>query len=80
MHASTSEVSVAVRSSAAAEDLIDASFAGQQETLLNISGCQNLLHAIKYVFASLYDDRAIAYRVHQGFSHEDVALSLVSSI
>ena len=76
LHAGTSEVSVAVRSSATAEDLIDASFAGQQETLLNISGCQNLLHAIKYVFASLYDDRAIAYRVHQGFAHEDVALSV----
>jgi pyruvate, water dikinase len=70
-----SEVSVAVRSSATAEDLADASFAGQQETLLNISGLNNLLQAIKYVFSSLYDDRAIAYRVHKGFTHADVALS-----
>jgi len=69
------DVSVAVRSSATAEDLADASFAGQQETLLNIRGLDNLLTAIKYVFASLYDDRAIAYRVHKGFIHADVALS-----
>ena len=65
----------AVRSSATAEDLPDASFAGQQETFLNISGLDNILHAIKEVFASLYNDRAIAYRVHQGFNHEEVALS-----
>ena len=65
----------AVRSSATAEDLPDASFAGQQETFLNISGLENIVHAIKEVFASLYNDRAIAYRVHQGFNHEEVALS-----
>ena len=65
----------AVRSSATAEDLPDASFAGQQETFLNISGLDNLLHAIREVFSSLYNDRAISYRVHQGFAHEDVALS-----
>jgi pyruvate,water dikinase len=68
-------VSVAVRSSATAEDLPDASFAGQQETFLNINGLDNVLHAVKEVFASLYNDRAIAYRVHQGFAHADVALS-----
>ena len=60
--------SFAVRSSATAEDLPDASFAGQQETFLNIHGIDNLLAAIKHVFASLYNDRAISYRVHQGFS------------
>ncbi len=65
----------AVRSSATAEDLPDASFAGQQETFLNINGLDNILHAIQEVFASLYNDRAIAYRVHQGFAHADVALS-----
>jgi pyruvate,water dikinase len=65
----------AVRSSATAEDLPDASFAGQQETYLNINGLDNILHAVKEVFASLYNDRAIAYRVHQGFAHEHVALS-----
>ncbi len=65
----------AVRSSATAEDLPDASFAGQQETYLNIKGMENILHAIKEVFSSLYNDRAIAYRVHQGFVHADVALS-----
>ena len=65
----------AVRSSATAEDLPDASFAGQQETFLNIHGADNVLHAVKEVFASLYNDRAIAYRVHQGFDHHDVALS-----
>jgi len=65
----------AVRSSATAEDLPDASFAGQQETYLNIKGLDNILHAIKEVFSSLYNDRAIAYRVHQGFIHADVALS-----
>jgi pyruvate,water dikinase len=67
--------SFAVRSSATAEDLPDASFAGQQETFLNIHGYANILHAIKEVFASLYNDRAIAYRVHKGFAHSDVALS-----
>lgn len=66
---------VAVRSSATAEDLPDASFAGQQETFLNISGLDNIKHAIKEVFASLYNDRAISYRVHQGFTHSEVALS-----
>jgi pyruvate, water dikinase len=65
----------AVRSSATAEDLPDASFAGQQETFLNINGLDNILHAIKEVFASLYNDRAIAYRVHQGFDDEHIALS-----
>jgi len=65
----------AVRSSATAEDLPDASFAGQQETYLNIKGLENIVHAIKEVFSSLYNDRAIAYRVHQGFVHADVALS-----
>ena len=64
-----------MRSSATAEDLPDASFAGQQETFLNISGIENVLHAIKRVFASLYNDRAIAYRVHSGFDHSAVALS-----
>ena len=67
--------SVAVRSSATAEDLPDASFAGQQETFLNVTGVDNILLAIKDVFASLYNDRAIAYRVHHGFAHQDVALS-----
>jgi hypothetical protein len=65
----------AVRSSATAEDLPGASFAGQQETFLNINGIDNILHAISEVFASLYNDRAIAYRVHHGFAHEHVALS-----
>ncbi|HVN35018.1 MAG TPA: phosphoenolpyruvate synthase [Casimicrobiaceae bacterium] len=69
------DASWAVRSSATAEDLPEASFAGQQETFLNIKGLENILHAIKEVFASLYNDRAIAYRVHQGFAHADVALS-----
>ncbi|ORE86165.1 phosphoenolpyruvate synthase [Oceanococcus atlanticus] len=68
-------VSVAVRSSATAEDLPEASFAGQQETFLNVNGLDNVLAAIKEVFASLYNDRAISYRVHQGFAHEQVALS-----
>ncbi|GHT89923.1 phosphoenolpyruvate synthase [Betaproteobacteria bacterium] len=72
---SSSDTSFAVRSSATAEDLPDASFAGQQETFLNIVGLDNILHAIKEVFASLYNDRAIAYRVHKGFLHTDVALS-----
>jgi pyruvate,water dikinase len=70
------KVSVAVRSSATAEDLPDASFAGQQETVLNVNGLNDLLHAMKEVFASLYNDRAIAYRVHKGFAHADVALSV----
>jgi pyruvate,water dikinase len=69
------DASFAVRSSATAEDLPDASFAGQQESFLNIHGYENILHAIKEVFASLYNDRAIAYRVHKGFAHADVALS-----
>jgi pyruvate, water dikinase len=68
-------MSVAVRSSATAEDLPDASFAGQQETFLNIRGLENIKHAIREVFASLYNDRAISYRVHQGYAHIDVALS-----
>jgi pyruvate,water dikinase len=68
-------ISVAVRSSATAEDLADASFAGQQDTFLNISGLANVLHAIKEVFASLYNDRAIAYRVHKGYTQADIALS-----
>jgi pyruvate,water dikinase len=67
--------SVAVRSSATAEDLAAASFAGQQDTFLNISGLENVLYALKEVFASLYNDRAIAYRVHQGYAHADIALS-----
>ena len=69
------DIAVAVRSSATAEDLPDASFAGQQETFLNIRGIDNILIAIKEVFASLYNDRAIAYRVHKGFEHAGVALS-----
>ena len=72
---SGAEISVAVRSSATAEDLPDASFAGQQETFLNVLGIDNVLHAIKEVFASLYNDRAIAYRVHHHFDHAAVALS-----
>src|SRR5918999_1249194 len=68
-------VSFAVRSSATAEDLPDASFAGQQETFLNVRGFENLLEAIRRVFASLYNDRAISYRVHKGYAHDDVALS-----
>ena len=70
------DISVAVRSSATAEDLPDASFAGQQETFLNVRGMNNLLDALRQVFASLYNDRAIAYRVHQGFDHRHVALSV----
>ena len=69
------EVSFAVRSSATAEDLPEASFAGQQETFLNIRGEENVLEAIRHVFASLYNDRAISYRAHQGFEHSQVALS-----
>ena len=67
--------SFAVRSSATAEDLPDASFAGQQETFLNVSGIEDVLHKIREVFASLYNDRAISYRVHKGFAHAEVALS-----
>lgn len=69
------EASFAVRSSATAEDLPDASFAGQQETFLNVVGIEDVLHKMKEVFASLYNDRAISYRVHKGFAHENVALS-----
>ncbi|MCL4745763.1 MAG: phosphoenolpyruvate synthase, partial [Burkholderiaceae bacterium] len=68
-------ISVAVRSSATAEDLPDASFAGQQETYLNVSGIDAVLERVRHVFASLYNDRAISYRVHKGFHHGDVALS-----
>ena len=69
------DMAVAVRSSATAEDLPDASFAGQQETFLNIRGVENVIRATKEVFASLFNDRAISYRVHQGFDHKLVALS-----
>ncbi|MEL7310172.1 MAG: phosphoenolpyruvate synthase [Pseudomonadota bacterium] len=69
------DIAVAVRSSATAEDLPDASFAGQQETYLNIRGLDNVIAAMRDVFASLFNDRAIAYRTHQGYSHEQVALS-----
>jgi pyruvate,water dikinase len=69
------EATWAVRSSATAEDLPDASFAGQQETFLNVHGIDDVLHKMKEVFASLYNDRAISYRVHKGFAHSDVALS-----
>ena len=69
------QASFAVRSSATAEDLPDASFAGQQETFLNVVGIDDILHKIREVFASLYNDRAISYRVHKGFAHEHVALS-----
>jgi pyruvate,water dikinase len=76
LHAeSSSEMTFAVRSSATAEDLPDASFAGQQETFLNVSGVEEVLDRIKHVFASLYNDRAISYRVHKGFAHGEVALS-----
>jgi pyruvate,water dikinase len=69
------DIAVAVRSSATAEDLPDASFAGQQETFLNVTGGDDVVRKVKEVFASLYNDRAIAYRVHHGFKHEDVFLS-----
>lgn len=72
---SDGEMSFAVRSSATAEDLPDASFAGQQETFLNVVGLEPILEAMKHVFASLYNDRAISYRVHKGFTHAEVALS-----
>lgn len=70
------DIAVAVRSSATAEDLPDASFAGQQETFLNVRGIDNLIDALHQVYASLFNDRAIAYRVHQGFDHSQVALSV----
>jgi len=70
------DISVAVRSSATAEDLPDASFAGQQETFLNVRGLDHLVDALHQVYASLFNDRAIAYRVHQGFDHSQVALSV----
>jgi pyruvate, water dikinase len=73
--AGSDDIAVAVRSSATAEDLPDASFAGQQETFLNVCGVEDVVRRTKEVFASLYNDRAIAYRVHHGFKHEDVALS-----
>lgn len=73
--AGNTQASFAVRSSATAEDLPDASFAGQQETFLNVTGIDAVLHKIREVFASLYNDRAISYRVHKGFAHEHVALS-----
>lgn len=69
------EASFAVRSSATAEDMPDASFAGQQETFLNVKGIESVMEAIKHVFASLFNDRAISYRVHQGYDHRGVALS-----
>jgi pyruvate,water dikinase len=72
---SAADVSFAVRSSATAEDMPDASFAGQQETFLNVKGYESVLVAIKHVFASLFNDRAISYRVHQGYDHKGVALS-----
>ncbi len=75
LKAGNENLAVAVRSSATAEDLPDASFAGQQETFLNIRGLENVKVAIKEVFASLFNDRAISYRVHQGFDHRQVALS-----
>ena len=75
MQKGAAEAPVAVRSSATAEDLPDASFAGQQETFLNITGLDHVRHAVKEVFASLFNDRAISYRAHQGYAHEHVALS-----
>jgi pyruvate,water dikinase len=75
LSAGNPQASFAVRSSATAEDLPDASFAGQQETFLNVVGAEDVLHKMKEVFASLYNDRAISYRVHKGFAHADVALS-----
>ncbi|CAH2772815.1 MAG: Phosphoenolpyruvate synthase (EC [uncultured Paraburkholderia sp.] len=74
-NSSPEELSFAVRSSATAEDLPDASFAGQQESYLNVVGIEDVLDRMKYVFASLYNDRAISYRVHKGFTHAEVALS-----
>ena len=75
LSAGNAQASFAVRSSATAEDLPDASFAGQQETFLNVVGVDDVLHKMKEVFASLYNDRAISYRVHKGFEHDVVALS-----
>ncbi len=75
LESTNSELAVAVRSSATAEDLPDASFAGQQETFLNVRGIDNVLVRVREVFASLYNDRAISYRVHQGYDHRQVALS-----
>ena len=75
LSAGNAQASFAVRSSATAEDLPDASFAGQQETFLNVVGIEAVLHKMKEVFASLYNDRAISYRVHKGFAHDVVALS-----
>lgn len=75
LQSGNAEASFAVRSSATAEDLPDASFAGQQETFLNVVGIEQVLHKMKEVFASLYNDRAISYRVHKGFAHDVVALS-----
>lgn len=75
MQGGNQNLKVAVRSSATAEDLPDASFAGQQETFLNIEGLNSVKHAVHEVFASLFNDRAISYRVHQGYAHENVALS-----
>ncbi|MDY0106853.1 MAG: phosphoenolpyruvate synthase [Giesbergeria sp.] len=75
LSAGNPHASFAVRSSATAEDLPDASFAGQQETFLNVHGIEEVLHKMKEVFASLYNDRAISYRVHKGFAHDVVALS-----
>ena len=75
LSAGNAQASFAVRSSATAEDLPDASFAGQQETFLNVVGVEDVLHKMKEVFASLYNDRAISYRVHKGFAHDGVALS-----
>jgi pyruvate,water dikinase len=76
LSAADGAASFAVRSSATAEDLPDASFAGQQDTLLNIRSLQNIMQAIPQIFASIYNDRAIAYRVHHGFAHHEVALSV----
>ncbi len=75
LRSGNAQASFAVRSSATAEDLPDASFAGQQETFLNVVGIDDVLHKIREVFASLYNDRAISYRVHKGFAHAGVALS-----
>ena len=75
LNANSQDASYAVRSSATAEDLPDASFAGQQESFLNVQGLEDIFHKIKEVFASLYNDRAISYRVHKGFEHSGVALS-----
>ena len=75
LSAGNAEATFAVRSSATAEDLPDASFAGQQETFLNVHGIEDILHKVREVFASLYNDRAISYRMHKGFAHDVVALS-----